>query len=424
MSDKFRLPARYGTGEKSVWVEYIQLVADIKPKLNLGQGLPDFHAPSHVPKALMEATDSENPLMHQYTRGFGHPRLVQSLSKLYSPLVGKEIDPMNEILVTVGAYEALFATILGHVDHGDEVIVIEPFYDCYDPMIQCAGGVAKFIPLKPKKVHDNMTSSDWILDEKELESLFSDRTKMFILNTPHNPLGKVFTRQELEKIADLCKKYNVLCVSDEVYEWMVFEPLKHVRIATLPGMWERTITIGSAGKMFSVTGWKVGWAYGPANLLKNLQIVHQNCVYTHCTPIQEAIARAIEFELSRWNTPDCYMSSISKELVSKRDVLNRILKDNGFITTLPDGGYFIMADYTKLANKMDLSTEPDKYKDYKFTKKFAKEASIVTIPLSAFYSKEHKHFGENYARFCFIKKDENLALTGTLLQEWQKRSHL
>ncbi|XP_053601198.1 kynurenine aminotransferase-like [Plodia interpunctella] len=422
ISDKIRLPARYGTGEKSVWIEYNEFITEVKPKLNLGQGLPDYHCPSHVPKALAEAALSENPLMNQYTRGFGHPRLVQSLAKLYSPLINREINPMSEIIVTVGAYEALFTTILGHVEPGDEVIVIEPFYDCYDPMILAAGGKAKFIALKPKKIHDKMTSAEWYIDEKELESLFSDRTKMFILNTPHNPLGKVFTREELEKIANLCKKYNVLCVSDEVYEWMVFEPLKHIRIATLPGMWERTITIGSAGKMFSVTGWKVGWAYGPANLIKNLQIVHQNCVYTHCTPVQEAVGRAIEFELSRWKTPECYMFSLARELLAKRDVLDRILKDNGFLTTLPEGGYFITAEYSNIANKLDLSTEKDKYKDTRFTKKFAKEASILTIPMTAFYSKDHKHLGENYIRFCFIKKDEVLAQTGTLLQEWHQKT--
>ncbi|XP_013183310.1 kynurenine aminotransferase [Amyelois transitella] len=421
MSDKFRLPPRYGTGEKSVWVEYIQLVAEVKPKLNLGQGFPDFPAPSHVPKALAEVTTSDDPLLNQYTRGFGHPRLVQNLSKLYSPLIGRQIDPMNEILVTAGAYGALYSAILGHVEDGDEVIVIEPFFDCYEAMIKCAGGVPKFIALKPNKIHEDMTAADWVLDYKELESLFSDRTKMFILNTPHNPLGKVFTRQELEKIADLCKKYNVLCLSDEVYEWMVFEPFQHIRIATLPDMWERTITIGSAGKTFSVTGWKVGWAYGPANLLRNLQVVHQNCIYTHCTPVQEAIARSLEFEMARWKTPECYMFSIAKELTSKRDMLNRILKDNGFITTPPDGGYFILADWTKLGNKLDLSTEKDEFKDYRFTKKFAKEAGILAIPMSAFYSKEHKNLGENYARFCFIKKDENLALAEKLLQEWKRR---
>ncbi|XP_034841224.1 kynurenine aminotransferase isoform X2 [Maniola hyperantus] len=423
MCDKFKLPARYGAGEKSVWVEYIQLAAEYKPAVNLGQGFPDYHAPKHVTKALADVATGENPLLNQYTRGFGHLRLVQNLAKLYSPLVGKELDPINEILVTSGAYEALFSAILGHVEEGDEVIVIEPFFDCYEFMIRSAGGTPKFIALKPKPSKGEMTSADWVLDEKELASLFNSRTKMLILNTPHNPVGKVFTAQELDTLAALCKNHNVLCVSDEVYEWMVYKPHKHIRIATLPGMWERTITIGSAGKTFSVTGWKTGWAYGPANLMKNLQVVHQNSVYTCVTPIQEAVARSLEFELARYNSQECYFFSLAEELVSKRDYLVKVLKENGFTPTIPDGGYFVMADWTKLENKIDLKQEPDKYKDYRFTKKFAKEAGILTIPPTAFYSEGHKELGENYARFCFIKKDENLQLTEKLLKEWNAKKN-
>ncbi|XP_026763993.1 kynurenine aminotransferase isoform X2 [Galleria mellonella] len=421
MSEKFKLPARYGTGDKSVWVEYIALASEYKPAVNLGQGFPDYHAPEHVTKALAEITTGDNPLLNQYTRGYGHPRLVQNLAKLYSPLVGKQIDPLNEILVGSGAYEALFSAILGHVDNGDEVIVIEPFFDCYDYMIKFAGGIPKFIALQPRTNKSDITSADWVLDEKELRSLFNPRTKMIILNTPHNPLGKVFTQQELELIADLCKKHNVLCLSDEVYEWMVFKPHKHIRIASLPGMWERTITIGSAGKTFSVTGWKIGWAYGPANLMTNLQVVHQNCVYTCCTPVQEAVARSFEFELARYNSPECYFVSLAHELLAKRDYLVKVLKESGFKPTVPDGGYFIIADWTDLEKKIDLVSEKDKYKDYRFTKKFAKEAGVLTIPPSAFYSEEHKHLGEKYARFCFIKKDENLALTEKLLKEWSSK---
>lgn len=419
MADKFKLPARYGAGEKSVWVEYIQLAAEYKPKVNLGQGFPDYHSPDHVTKNLAQITTSDNPLLNQYTRGFGHPTLVANLSKLYSPLVNRQIDPQNEILVTAGAYEALYSAILGHVDEGDEVVVIEPFFDCYEFMIKCAGGVARFIPLKPKVTDsETQTSAQWVLDKAELESLFSDRTKMIILNTPHNPTGKVFTMEELQMVADLCKKYNVLCVADEVYEWMVFEPKKHIRIATLPGMWDRTITIGSAGKTFSVTGWKTGWAYGPAALMRNLQVVHQNCVYTCCTPVQEAIARSLEFELSRRDSPDCYLRSLARELLPKRDFVVKSLKENGFNPYVPEAGYFIIADWTKLGDKIDLSKESDRYNDYRFTKKFAKEAGVLAIPPSAFYSEQNKNLGENYARFCFIKKDENLALADKLMRDW------
>ncbi|XP_022124479.2 kynurenine aminotransferase isoform X1 [Pieris rapae] len=421
MCDKFKLPVRYGAGEASVWVEYIQLAAEYKPAVNLGQGFPDYSPPQHVIKALSDIASPDSFLLNQYTRGYGHPRLVQNLSKVYSPLINRQLDPMTEILVTSGAYEALYSAILGHVDEGDEVIVIEPFFDCYDFMIKSAGGVPKFIALKPKQTESELTSNNWVLDETELASLFNSKTKILILNTPHNPLGKVFKREELEFIANLCKKHNVLCLSDEVYEWMVYEPNKHIRMATLPDMWERTITIGSAGKTFSVTGWKIGWAYGPQKLMRNLQVVHQNCVYTCCTPIQEAVARSFEFELARINTPECYFNSISRELVSKRDYFVKVLRENGFNPTVPDGGYFIIADWTKLKNKIDLSSERDKYQDYRFTKKFAKEAGVLAIPPSAFYSEQHKHLGEDFARFCFIKKDENLALAEKLMKEWNAK---
>lgn len=254
-------------------VEYIQLALEHKP-LNLGQGFPDFAAPEHVTKALADVATSDNVLIHQYTRGFvinaansqipkiltqlifqkGHPRLVAALAKLYSQLVGRQLDPLNEILVTAGAYEALYSAINGHVDEGDEVIIIEPFFDCYEPMVKTAGGVPRFIPLRLVKLHhyhttlklngnqhsfqkqdsscssEDQSSGDWVLDDAELEGMFNSKTKIIILNTPNNPLGKVFTETELTKIAELCKKWNVLCISDEVYEWMVYKPHRHIRI--------------------------------------------------------------------------------------------------------------------------------------------------------------------------------------------------
>ncbi|GFR10602.1 kynurenine--oxoglutarate transaminase 3 [Trichonephila clavata] len=284
---------RLGGMKESVWVEFIQLALDYKP-VNLGQGFPDFAAPDHVSKALSQAAVSPNVLLNQYTRGFGHPRLVNALSKLYTQLIGRPLDAKKEFLVTAGAYEALYCTLLGLVNPGEEVIIIEPFFDCYEPMTQMAGGKPVFIPLRPKKTGTGVSSNDWVLDPVELASKFNKNTKLIIINTPHNPLGKVFTRDELTMIGDLCKKHDVIAVMDEVYEWIVYKGHEHIRMATLPGMWERTITIGSAGKTFSVTGWKIGWAYGPQHLLQSLQLLHQNCVYTCPTPIQEAVAIGFE----------------------------------------------------------------------------------------------------------------------------------
>jgi len=186
---------------------------------------------------------------------------------------------------------------------------------------------------------------------------------MIILNTPHNPIGKVFNRQELERIAELCRKWNVLCVSDEVYEWLVFDGAEHIRICTLPGMWDRTITLGSAGKTFSVTGWKIGWAYGPAPLIRNLQMVHQNSVSTCPTPLQEGVARSFEVELARLGQPESYFLSLPRELKEKRDFMAKFLSEAGMRPTIPEGGYFMLADWSPLTDKVDLSSEPDNLGD-------------------------------------------------------------
>lgn len=342
---------------------------------------------------------------------------MQAIAKLYGTLINREINPNTEVLVTVGAYESLYAAINGHVDHGDEVIVIEPFYDCYYDQIKSAGGIPRAIPLKPTK-SGVISSADWKLDPVEFEKLFNEKTKALVLNTPHNPLGKVFHMEELVMIADLCKKWNVLVIADEVYEHMVFEPEQHIRINTLPGMWERTITIGSAGKTFSVTGWKLGWSYGPANLLRNLQLVHQNSVYTCATPLQEATAIGFEHELARLNSSDSFFKSLAVELKGKRDYMAKFLTETGFQVTLPEAGYFMIADWSHLVDKVDLSSETDELKDYRFTKWMTKNVSLQGIPPSAFYSKEHKQLGENYVRYCYIKKDETLQEAEKILKKW------
>jgi kynurenine--oxoglutarate transaminase/cysteine-S-conjugate beta-lyase/glutamine--phenylpyruvate transaminase len=238
------------------------------------------------------------------------------------------------------------------------------------------------------------------------------------LNTPHNPLGKVFKREELESIADLCKKWNVLCISDEVFEWVVYKPNKHIRIATLPEMWERTITIGSAGKTFGVTGWKVGWAYGPANLMVNLQIVHQSCVYMMNTPIQEAIAISFEEEIARLDQDECYFNCIPNDLEAKRDYMVEFLKDVGMEPTMPEGGYVVLADWSPLESLVDLSSEKDKYKDFRFTGWMTKNVGLQGIPSSVFYSEPNKTLAERFVRYCFWKKNETLQRAAQLLNKW------
>lgn len=414
----FKLPARYENNAPSVVFEYIQLAIEHNP-INLGAGFSDYPISRQITEALLASSDG-NPLLNQYARSRGHPRLVKALANLYTKLIKRNIDAFNEVLVTVGASEALYATIQGHVEVGDEVILIEPFYDCYEPMVRIAGGVSRCIPLKPNKADDiSGSSANWVLDWTELENMFNEKTKMIIVNSPTNPIGKVFKQDELEKIAALCCKWNVLCLSDEVYEWLVFDGNKHIRICTLPGMWERTITIGSAGKTFSVTGWKIGWAYGPAELIQNLQTVHESSVFTVATPLQEAIAIAFETELPRLDSKECYFNVLCAELTVKRDFLVKVLEKVGMKAIVPEGAFFLMADWSKLAGKADLSKELDVWRDYRFTKWMTKNLGLLGIPPSAFYTKEHKHMAEDYVRFCFFKKDETLEKAAEILGNWE-----
>ncbi|XP_046443032.1 kynurenine aminotransferase-like [Daphnia pulex] len=417
-SSKHQLSNKYKGLEKNVWVEFIALAMEHKP-LNLGQGFPDFAPPQHVTDALADVSKADNVLLQQYTRGYGHPRLIQALSKLYSQHIGRTIDPLTEILVTGGAYEALFCTIMGCVNPGDEVIIIEPFFDCYEPMVRLAGGTPVFIPLRPKAGGEGH-SSEWVLDDVELTSKFTDRTKAIIVNTPNNPLGKVFTQKELEFIGQLCIKFDALCIMDEVYEWLVYEPYRHFRMASLPHMWDRTITICSAGKTFSVTGWKLGWAYGPSHLMRNLFVAHQNALYTCVTPTQEAVARGLEIELERLNTDESYFKSLPKLLESKRDYMAKFLTDVGMKPIIPEGGYFMIADWSALESHADLSEKKYPEKDYCFVEWLTRVKKLAGIPPTAFYSAENKKIGENYIRFCFIKEDANLQKAEGILQEWKK----
>ena len=264
----------------TVFAEFTAL-ANQTGAVNLGQGFPNFPAPDFVKAAAQAAIAAD---LNQYARSAGHPRLVQALAALYSPLFGRSLDPFSEVVVTVGATEGIFAAMQALVEPGDEVILIEPFYDSYPAAVQMAGGRCVYVPLRAPA--GATRAEQWALHGDELAAAFSPRTKLLVLNTPLNPLGKVFSRAELQEIADLVIAHNITVLSDEVYEWMVYpapeqparaaqpaqpaQSVQHVRIATLPGMWERTITLGSAGKTFSVTGWKIGWAIAPRPLAQAL----------------------------------------------------------------------------------------------------------------------------------------------------------
>ena len=366
--------------------------------VNLGQGFPNFPAPDFVKEAAQQAIADD---INQYARSAGHLRLVKALANVYSPLFGRELNPLTEIVTTVGATEGIFATIQALIEPGDEVILIEPFYDSYPASVIMAGGTPVYVPLRPAA---NATSStEWVLDMDELAAAFSPRTRLLIVNTPQNPVGKIFSRAELLQIAALAQKHNIIVLSDEVYEWMVYpdpaRTVEHVRMATLPGMWERTITLGSAGKTFSVTGWKIGWAIAPAHLAHAVLMAHQWIPFAVSTPMQEAVAVALEIAPER-----DYFTWLSQMYQAKRDKLLGALNAVGLTPVRPDGSYFILVDTSRL----DVPVEPGVRRDVSLCRWFTRTVGVVPIPPSFFYSPQHQYLTDNLARFCFCKTDEML----------------
>lgn len=382
----------------SIFSEYTAL-ANRHNAVNLGQGFPNFAAPDFIKEAAQAAIAAD---LNQYARSAGHPRLVNALAATYGPLFDRELDPLQEIVVTDGATEAIYATVQALVEPGDEVILIEPFYDSYPASVIMAGGTPVYVPLRQQP--GATSASEFALDMDELAAAISPRTRLIIVNTPQNPLGKVFSRQELAQIAALAQKHDLLILSDEVYEWMVYPapdgtPIQHVRMATLPGMWERTITLGSAGKTFSVTGWKVGWAIAPAHLANAIFMAHQWIPFAVATPFQDAVGAAFE-EAPRQD----YFSWLAQMYQDKRDKLLDVLNAVGLTPIRPDGSYFIVVDTRDLAVPVPESTR----RDVAVARWFTSEIGVAAIPPSPFYSEAHQDLTDNLARFCFCKTDDLL----------------
>ncbi len=346
--------------------------------INLSQGFPDFDGPEFVINYAKKALDLGHMGKNQYAPSMGILPLRQSISKNYERFYKLNYNPESDIVVTNGATEAIFCTILALINPGDEVIILEPFYDSYLASLQLAG--AKIIPITLKK-------PDFNFDFIELKNAITDKTKLLILNNPHNPTGKVFSPKEISFIGELAIHNDFYLLSDEVYEFLTYD-CDHTPTATFPQLYDRTITISSTGKTFGLTGWKIGWAAGPSKIIKAIHNVHQFSTFCVAHPFQIAMSEAL-------SNMDSYLLDFKKSYRIKRDHLVGGLKSSGFKVSNPSGTYFTMAFLDSGLN------------DIEYCKKLILEKKVAAIPTSAFYLKSKE--GESMIRFCFAKKEETLS---------------
>lgn len=347
--------------------------------VNLGQGFPDVDGP---PSVIAEAVRALESGANQYAPGIGVPSLRQAIARHQQRHYGLEVDPDTEVVVTTGCTEAIAGAMLGLVDPGDEVVVLEPYYDSYLAMIQMAGGVRRPVTLR---------APDFRLDVDALRAAVTPRTRLILLNTPHNPTGTVLTRDELRAVADVAIEHDLVVVTDEVYEHLVFDDALstegHVPLATLPGMWERTVTLSSVGKSWSFTGWKVGWAVGPRELVGAVLAAKQWLTFTSGSPLQPAVAHALDHE------PD-WPAALAKSLQERRDLLVAGLADAGLTARVPEGTYFATTDISHLG-----------WADGReFCLALPSVAGVVAIPSQAFYDDEEA--GRHLVRWAFCKEPD------------------
>jgi aspartate/methionine/tyrosine aminotransferase len=350
--------------------------------VNLGQGFPDYAPPAFVLEAAREAFSGTH---HQYAPPKGWPRLQRAVSSALSGSLGFEANPDLEITITHGATEAMHAATQALLEPGDEAIILEPFYDMYAPQVGFTGATAKYVALE-------RDAGIWKLDLEKLRAACSSRTKVLILNTPHNPTGKVFSRAELEGIAALALEFDFYVLCDEAYDRLIFD-VAHISIASLPGMRERSVTIGSAGKTFNVTGWRVGWCIASPNVSAAIRRGHQWVPFAASTPVQEAVAICLE------QAPSLnYFRDLPASLSLKRDALLEMLRDANLEPEVPDGGYFVIAPTHRFAANTDEAAQ-----------RFVREFGIAAIPMTVFYAPEHRHLAPNCLRFAFCKSEATLA---------------
>jgi aspartate/methionine/tyrosine aminotransferase len=367
--------ARLAPFGQTIFTE-ISLLAARHGAVNLGQGFPNFDGPEFVKQAAIDAIRAGHG---QYARMFGVPDLNRAIARRFAATSGLSVDPDAQVTVTSGCTEAIAAAFLGLVNPGDEVILFEPYYDSYRACAAMAGATARLVTLRPP---------DFAVDPAALAAAFTARTKAILVNTPQNPTGKVFTRAELELIARLCRQHDVIAITDEVYERLVFEG-EHVHLASLPGMADRTVTLSSLGKTFSLTGWKIGWAIASSALTAGVRAAHQFLTFATATPLQHGAIAARE-------APESYYRDLLDGYRRKRDLLADGLARLGFVVFPPGGTYFILADHTPFGFSDDAA----------FCRHLIESVGVAAIPTSVFYHDPSD--GRALVRFAFCKDEQTL----------------
>ena len=345
--------------------------------INLGQGFPDFEGPDFVKQAAKAAIDQQS---NQYPPSMGLPVLREKVAERFEDQTGRAVDPDRHVTITSGCTEALAASFLGLLDPGDTVILLQPWYDAYPVGCALAASVPRFVTLRPP---------DFRLPQGQLRAAFAEGARAIVINTPHNPTGRVFNREEMDLIARLCVKYDVMAFTDEVYEHIRFDGHPHLSLASWPGMWERTVTMSSVGKSFSVTGWKTGWVVAPEHLTYGVRSAHQFLTFTTPNPMQHGTAVALA-------APAEYFDDLQSLYTARRDLLAEGLDKLGFGVYLPQGTYFLMADHRPFGFADDVT----------FVKHLIEKVGVAAIPPSVFY--EDPTDGADLIRFAFCKSEETL----------------
>ncbi|KAF2808943.1 kynurenine-oxoglutarate transaminase 1 mitochondrial precursor, partial [Mytilinidion resinicola] len=420
--DPIKPAARVARQNQDVWsiVNEAAAASPIQPIVNMGQGFFGYNPPQFVIDAAKASLDKVE--CNQYSPTKGRPRLKKAIANAYSPFFGREINPETEVTITTGANEGMLSAFMAFLEAGDEVIVFEPFFDQYISNIEMPGGKVVYVPMHPPPNGSTTTSSasEWKIDMEQFEAAITPRTRMVVLNSPHNPIGKVFSREELLAVGELCVKHGIIILSDEVYDRLYYVPF--TRVATLsPEIDRLTLTVGSGGKNFYATGWRVGWLIGPENLIKYVSAAHTRICYSSVSPLQEATAVGFE-EADKHD----FWNQSKREMRAKMTKFNAVWDELGLPYSDPEGGYFVLVNMSRVKLPADYDFPPhvaSRPRDFKLSWFLIKELGVAAIPPTEFFTPQNAHIVEDWLRFAVCKEDSVLENAMERLRGLKKYIH-